>query len=66
MPHGQAGCGLNPNSGQPVDHSGPGLSRAYNSSNTRSNAEGLPTNFSLPSSRTFTGGCATCVVPFIS
>jgi hypothetical protein len=33
------------NSGQPVDHSGPGLSRAYNPSNTRSNSEGLPTNF---------------------
>jgi hypothetical protein len=32
------------NSGEPVDHSGPGLSKAHNSSNTRSNAEGLPTN----------------------
>jgi hypothetical protein len=34
------------NSGEPVAHSGPGLSRAHNSSNTRSNAEGLPTKFS--------------------
>ena len=34
------------NSGEPVAHSGPGLSKTYNSSNTRSNAEGLPTKFS--------------------
>jgi hypothetical protein len=50
------------NSGQPVANSGPGLSRANNSSDARSNAEGLPSS-SQPKSWWGCGGRAPAMSP---
>jgi hypothetical protein len=41
---GASGVRSESNSGQPVDHSGPGLSRANNSGDSRSKTGGLPSS----------------------